>query len=118
MPDGTVVVRGGELLGPSREANERRVFETYGMHGICVKAEPGLTARETAVKGKLRNRTVMHASAGDLRSRGYAVIREPGKGWPNALLVFPAEPREDDWTQLRDVMRENEPISNPVYRGS
>lgn len=60
---------------------------------------------------------LMPGQVGELRKKGFDVIAEPDHDWPDALIVFSAEPSPDDWDTLRALMSARQPIENPTYRG-
>lgn len=117
MPPGTFVLRGGRFGGVSHLNNLRLVHETYGVWGICAAAEPGRTADEIARQGKFGSETYMTVLVDDLRSEGLDAIQEPGRDWPDALIVFPHEPISEEWDHLRDVMLRRPEQDNPTYKG-
>lgn len=112
-PAGTLVIRGGLLTGPSREKNLRDVEEAYGVWGICVKAEPGLTAEQIAKKAKLRGKTMMVGLAEELEEAGFRVVQEPKRDWPAALILFSDRPTTTEWDDLRNVLLRRPAEANP-----
>lgn len=112
-PEDAVVLRGGDLTGESRQANLRRVYEAYGIWGICATAQAGLQPEELATCVRSRSQMLMPGITSELREKGFDVIREPGHEWPDALIVFNREPTPDDWTELRTVMSARSRIPNP-----
>lgn len=116
-PPGTVVLRGGSFAGVSHLSNLRKVYEAYGIWGICCAAEPGSTADEIGGYGKFGNRTMMVGVSDELSAEGFTVIQEPGKAWPDALITFPDEPTTKDWEYLRAVFERRPMSDNPSYKG-
>lgn len=118
IPGDTWVLRGGDLSGvASRDKNLRRVHRAYAIWGICVSAEPGKSVGDIAHYKKFGNEKMMTALAQELRDAGFDVVREPGAGWPSALITFPDEPTADDWAKLRRVMTVRSLLPNPGYKG-
>ena len=115
--DDSVVLRGGDLGGPSREKNLRDVHEEYGIWGICATSKAGLAAEELAPLVRSGHKMLMPGAVQELRKEGFDVVPEPGKGWPDALIVFPAEPNLADWDRLRIAMLARDRIPNPKYKG-
>jgi hypothetical protein len=111
------VLRGGSLSGPSRELNLRRVHEAYKIWGICATSQAGLTAQELASAIRAGNRDIMTGLTQELREQGFDVIKEPGKEWPDALIVFDGEPGPEEWDSLQRLMSRRGRIPNPRYRG-
>lgn len=118
MPSGTWVLRGGDLPPASSQKNLRDVHEAYGIWGICVNAEPGATVEEAGQNVRFGTKLMMHALSEELAEEGWAVVREPGREWPDALLTFTrGEPDSEEWDRLRDHMRQRGLHPNPRYRG-
>jgi hypothetical protein len=117
VPDGSVVLRGGDLGGSSREKNLRDVHEAYGIWGICATSQERLTAEELAPLVRCGNRMLMPGEVDELRKAGFDVVKEPGKEWPDALITFSEEPGPEDWERLQSVMVKRGRIPNPKYRG-
>jgi hypothetical protein len=117
-PPSTFVLRGGWLSSPSREKNLRDVREAYGLDGICAKALPGSpTAEDTAKGSNCGSKSLMVGVAGELVREGYRVVREPGRDWPNALILLPEDAEEPVWDHLREVFERRDAILNPTYKG-
>ena len=115
--DDWLILRGGDLGGSSREKNLRDVHEAYGIWGVCATSQAGLTAEELAPMVRCGNKMLMPGVVSDLRKEGFDVVAEPGKAWPDALIVFPGEPGPEEWDSLRTVMLARDRIPNPKYRG-
>jgi hypothetical protein len=120
VPRSDWVVRGGDIrTAPAREKNLRDVHDAYELWGICVKAMPDSpSAWETARHSTVRSRTILSCLAGELEDAGIDVVQEPGKPWPDCLLLFQDEPGAEDWAVVERVFSERPKEANPSYRGT
>lgn len=116
-PAGTFVLRGADLSGAATLKNLHAVHTAYGVWGVCVAAEPGLSVAEIAAYKKFGSRTMMVGVSDEIEAVGCAVVKEPGREWPSALIVFPSEPDWSMWQDLREVMGRRPIQDNPGYRG-
>jgi len=117
VPNGSWVLRGGDLTGSSRRKNLHSVRRAYAAWGICVATEPDKSIDEIAVRGHFGSKLMMQAKSDELTSAGFRVVREPGCDWPSGLILFSAEPSDDDWASLRAVLAARPLRANPAYKG-
>lgn len=113
-PPGTYVLRGGDILGQGSVKNLTDCYGELGIYGLCATAEHGKTLDELKHLVRTKSVNLMPALVDEL-PEGMRVVREPGHDWPDALIVFPADPTVDQWLSLHLVMTMREMISNPKH---
>lgn len=116
-PDG-YVLRGGRWEYASCLKNARKVYEAYGVWGVCVTAGPAASAKELVPHVRVGSQYLASAQVSDVTSDPrFRVVREPKRDWPDALILFPDVFSQEYADRLREVMSKADPIENPEYRG-
>ena len=64
-----------------------------------------------------RNRQAMMSTSDESAAPGFLAVKEPGLEWPDALILFEAEPTPADWDTLRNLMLRSGQLDNPTYKG-
>lgn len=101
--DDAWVLRGGTLDPDPVWTNYGRVWDAYGIPGLCVTTWHGQVVDDGARALRARSAVYGCALVSELRETGCDVVREPGREWPDSLLVLPGRPTLEEIEALQGV---------------
>jgi hypothetical protein len=103
LPDGAVVVRGGESSPRTLHKNALDHYDKRGEFAISVASLPDMSADDLSVVAEIPHPKIRETTVGAIRELGYDVVRdEPPEG--HALITLPRLPADGDYVTISDLL--------------